>query len=551
MVVNDVAAWRASFCAKGVRAARRAMEMIRRNAGDPSAQARNCYYLWQALNVCYDYAQAWQTVVECALEAHQEMLLTGRWAQWMDYLNMAIQASRRLADRRAETTLLLYLGRMQERCGEWNPARRHLEEAIALADGLGDRSARARALATLSDIERQAGHLDEAQRLAQQAIESLQGVDDAQALSEAYRGLGNVHFQRGRSKEAVAAYHTALEYAHACGDLHCLARIYHNLGTVCAQQGNTRSAAVEYDRALELFRQVGDMAGEALALSNIGLACQADRGYWRQAAETFRSAIAIAQKIGYYQGETTALSYLIDTLLKMGEVEQAEAAIEQLRAIYRRTDNTYGLAAIEHQTARVCLARNDARAALLHLQHARESPELSADCEDMALVETETGRAWAALGEWEKAESACKRALDLWAVASEWPGELDTWLALVELYRQTAAWEKLAGVLEAARALAAQVEREDALAVLDAAAGDALFAAGQIAAGCAAYLTALQRISASGENDRQAQCYQRLVAQARAQMAAQEQAGRPIEGRLAELAALIRAKQDRLATCPT
>lgn len=539
MVVSDVAAVRSSFCAKGVKAAQRALEMIRRHAGDATAQQRNCYYLWQALNVCYDYAQAWQTVVECALEAHQEMLLTGRWAQWMDYLKMAIQASRRLADRRTETILLLHLGRVQERCGEWSLARQHLEQAITLADGLGDRSARARALATLSDIERQAGHLDEAQRLVQQAIASLHGVNDAQALSEVYRGLGNVHLQRGQSEEAVVAYYTALEYAHACGDLHCLARIYHNLGTVCAQQGNTRRAAVEYDRALELFRQVGDMAGEALALSNIGLACQADRGYWRQATETFDQAIAIARKIGYYQGETTALGYLIDTLLKMEEVEQAEAAIEQLRAIYLRTNNIYGLAAIEHQTARVCLARNDARTALLHLQHARESPELSADCEDMALVETETGRAWAALGEWEKAESAYKQALELWAVASEWPGELDTWLALVELYRQTAAWEKLQGVLEAARALAAQVEREDALAVLDAAAGEALFAAGQIAAGCDAYLTALQRATESSQGDCQARCYQRIAAQARAQLAAQEQAGQPIAGRLAELAAWL------------
>ncbi len=515
---TQVQALRAHFCEKGIRAAQHALEMVRRHAGDPIAQERNCFYVRQAMEICYYYAQAWQVVVDCALEAHEEMLLTGRWAQWASYLELALDASRHLHDVHAEMRLLLHLGRMRERCGEWAVARTHFEQVTVLASQSHDRIAHGLALTALANMERQSGRLNQAQQWIARALELLADTDDARALSETYRGLGNLELQRGKHTEALRAYSKALEYAQAGQDLRCLASIYHNLGTMCAQQGESRGAAAQYDRALQLFRQVGDTVGEVMTLSNIGLACQADRGYWRQAIATFQQSIALAQQVGYYQGEVTALGYLVDTCLKLGEVHQAAAAIERLRALFTRTESAYDLAILERSEGLVCLACGEVEAALEHLQRARASPELADDWEEIAQIETALGRVYARLGDGEKAEAAYRQALAAWSNTAELPGELETWLDLVELERQQAAWEKLEEISKPARLLAQRIEREDALARLEIALGDIRFAAGCLEAGCEAYARAMRRVTSNGENDRQAQCGRYITEQVQAQI---------------------------------
>lgn len=539
MVVADVEALRTSFSQKCVLAAERALNQINRHAGETSALSHLCFYLWQAMDVCYHYAKAWQVVVDCALEAHEQMLRAGRWARWKDFLEMALSSSRNLGDKQAEMTLLLYLGCMQERCGEWSLARTRLEQVVALADQLGDRSTWGRALTSLANLERQAGQMEEAQQKITQALEVFEGTDDISGLSEAYRVLGNLYLRQGNNANALITYFEALKHAEASGDLGSLASIYHNLGTICAQQGDSAGAASYYHQALDLFQQAADPAGEALTLSNIGLACQADRGYWRPAIETFRQAAALAAQSGYFQGETGALGYLVDILLKLGEVDQAVAAIEQLRDLYAAANSAYGRAIVEHYGGKVCLARGDAETALTHWQRAQEYPELRSDPEDMAQAETGKGRAYALLGRWQEAETAFRQALDQWATTTEWPGELETWLSLAELYRQMDAWEKWELVWEQTRSLARRIERQDAMAQLDAALGDAHLAASQTKAGCDAYETALRRLAQVEENDRLEWCYQLIVEQARAQVDALERAGRESD------AAALRASLQR------
>ncbi len=514
MVVSEVEALRASFAQKGIVAARRALAMVRANAGNPAAQERSCFYLWQAMDICYLYAQAWQVVVDCALQAHGEMLRTGRWARWIGYLEMAITASRQLADKQAETTLLLYLARMQEMCGEWSTARSRLHEAVALANQTGDHNARGRALTHLSDLERQAGHLEEAEKQITLARQALEGSGDIHALSELYRNVGNLTFQRSKIPQALEFYAQALEYAKAAGNLRCMAAIYHNRGNLCAQQGDTRGAATQYHLALELFRQIEDVAGEAMTLSNIGLACQVDRGYWRQAVDMYNQVLTISEKAGYYQGQITAHSYLVDVFMKLGEVKPLAATVERLQVLFTKANDEHGLACLEHCKGILYLAQEEPETALVHLWSAQQSPQLASDPDEVAAVETNIGRAYAALGRYTEAEAAFKRAFALWALCTEWPGELETHVSQVELYRQMGDWDKFEPALEAARSLAQRIGREDALALLEAAAAQAHLAAGQIKAGCLAFEKALQNLAGYGENDRQAQYYWQVAGRA-------------------------------------
>jgi len=283
---------------------------------------------------------------------------------------------------------------------------------------------------------------------------------------------------------------------------------------------------VQYHHALELFRQVGDQSGEAVAMLNIGLACQADRGYWQQAADSYHEVVALSDKAGYYHGQAIALCNLIDVLLKLGKVQQASAQVEQLHNLYARTNNAYGQAVVEHDRGTVCLAQGDAETALIHFQRAKEISDWATDAEEMAPAETNIGRAYTMLGQWEEAEAAYQRALDLWVTFTELPGELETWLSLVELYRQMKAWGKLESTLKTARELAQRIERDDALALLNAALADAHFAADEVQAGCEAYATALRDLAKPGENDRKADYLQRVILQAQAQVTGLQAVGR-------------------------
>ncbi len=539
MVVANVKALRSTFCQKGVLAAERAMDKIRHHAGEPSQLTHVCFYLWQAMDVCYHYAEAWQVVVDCALEAHEQMLRAGRWSRWKEFLEMALSSSRKLADQESEMTLLLYLGLMHERCGEWPSARRRLEKVVVLAEELDECSPCGQALAALANLERQAGQMDKAQQQVDRALEVLQGSDDVYGLSEAYRVLGNLYLQQGDNAHALVTYFDALKYAEASEDPGSQASIYHNLGTICAQQGDSGGAASYYHQALALFRQAQDRTGEALTLSNIGLACQADRGYWRRSVGTFRQAINLAESSGYFQAETGALGYLIDILLRLGQIERAAAAVGRLRALYDATNSAYGLATVAYNSGLVSLARGDVQTALDCLERALTSPEFVSDPGDLAQAETARGRALTALGRWQEAETAYKRALAQWSTIVEWPGELETWLGLVELYRRMGAWTEWETAWEQTRSLARRIEREDALAWLDGTLGDARFAAGRVQAGCDAYLSALGRLADAEENARSQRCYRQIVERAREHVALWQAEGRD------EDAAALRAALER------
>jgi DNA-binding SARP family transcriptional activator/DNA-binding XRE family transcriptional regulator len=139
----------------------------------------------------------------------------------------------------------------------------------------------------------------------------------------------------------------------------------------------------------------------------------ARRGHWDEWAAAQRTALAAARRLGNRPAEALAHRYLGESLINLGQCEEALTHLRQALNRYQRLGDKSGQGCCHFGLARVCGQRHDHAQAL---RHARQALRLYRSCGDRAeeaYALNAIGWYWAWIGNQRLARAYCQQALGL------------------------------------------------------------------------------------------------------------------------------------------
>jgi DNA-binding SARP family transcriptional activator len=215
----------------------------------------------------------------------------GQCCHWLELIHIdeiAIDATRRLGDEKAESTVHLGLGVAYTYLGRFDDAHRHY--------------------AHIGELLRDSRH------------------DDA-LLAHGYLNHSVTFARQGRYEHALDHAQLAMDLFRSLGHRPGQAKSLNTIGWYQAQLGRPRQAAANCRRALILSRSVADRVTEALTWDSLGYA-QYCLGRHGQAVACYRRSIALLRDLGDHTRIVGVLHHLGDAQLAAGD---SEAAIRSWR----------------------------------------------------------------------------------------------------------------------------------------------------------------------------------------------------------------------------
>ena len=291
----------------------------------------------RAANLCNDYPGAGAYVL--ALRLHARV-----WIQWLE---AAVAAARRLEDRRAEGNHLGSLGLAYANLGEVRRAIEYYEQCLGIHRQIGDRHGEGNALGNLGNAYADLGEVRRAIQYFEQQLAITREIVDRRGEGNALGNLGVAYANLGDVRRAIQYYEQHLAITRQIGDRRGEGNALGNLGNAYADLGDMRRAIEYYEQCLDIHREIGDRRGEGNALGNLGNA-HYRLGDVRRAIEYYEQALVIDREIGDRRGEGNTLGNLGVAYADLREVRRAIECYEQALMIareigYRRGEgNTLG-----------------------------------------------------------------------------------------------------------------------------------------------------------------------------------------------------------------
>jgi tetratricopeptide (TPR) repeat protein len=255
----------------------------------------------------------------------------------------------------------LALGRPQEAV--------YSRQAIAIWEELGDLERLARALNNLGGYAYMDGRWDEALELAERARDTCRKIGDETQATIASLNIAEVRSDQGRFEEAEPALRELVELRRATGIPLELAEAASVLGRHAARVGSFDEARSLLEEARDVYAAEGDevdlLTTDARLIECLVLEQRAEDALARAAAALQRAE------------ETTGVSVLGSTLhrlrgwafMQMGELGEAEKALEEGLRLARLDDENFGIRSADYEVAltleavaRLCALRGEAAA---------------------------------------------------------------------------------------------------------------------------------------------------------------------------------------------
>jgi DNA-binding SARP family transcriptional activator len=223
------------------------------------------------------------------------------WADCIATHHIALDAARRIGDRKAEAWVLNNLGmafgdqRMDEAIGCF-------EQALAIRREIGDRRGEAQAANNLAYTYQNLRRFEEAVGPLLHALDVQRQVGHRYGEASTLCNLGEVYLELGRVADAIGCTQDALTIAREIGSRRVEAYAKYNLGRAYLGLGRDHEAVGFHQEALAMHRAVGNRHGEAQGLKHLGSA-QRHAGRLGDARESWVRAQSIFRDLGDYGEE--------------------------------------------------------------------------------------------------------------------------------------------------------------------------------------------------------------------------------------------------------
>ena len=199
----------------------------------------------------------------------------GHWRDWRDSQTMALDASRRLSDKRAQALSHSLLGSAFVHLSNYDHAHTHLQHALDIFGELNDNAGQAYAHHSLLPMLERQGLYRDALQHSQQALSLFKAAGQDIGRARALNAVGWFHAQLGDYAQALASCQEALDLQREIGDRFGQAETYDSLGYAHSHLGHQQEATTCYQQAINTYDELGDRYNVADTLVALGDANQA------------------------------------------------------------------------------------------------------------------------------------------------------------------------------------------------------------------------------------------------------------------------------------
>jgi len=246
---------------------------------------------------------------------------------------------------------------------------------------------------------------EEAERLFRQVLEEAE--DDQPRRAAALEGLGELAFRSGQEGEAIELLEQALELLGEAG----LERraLVDTLGRALAFSGAVEAAVALFERALQAAEAREDAVG-AMLLRIVLSAALSDAGRLHDAEQILTEALVHADELSDPQARVRLYWAQCRLHLLKGRADLAERYGLRVLELVQASEDAYHLGLGYRLMAAIKLDQGKPEEALELLERAREAVGASANEAEEATIRLNEARAYALLGERERAAAMAMEA---------------------------------------------------------------------------------------------------------------------------------------------
>jgi len=259
---------------------------------------------WDWMSRAGDPAAArWLSDFDGVMSLILALRLTPR--QRIPFLEVALDAARRLGDKQDEGIHLGHLGVRYADLGDLKRAIGFYEQALAIVRETGDRRSEGTALGNLGLAYADLGDPKRAIGFYEQALVIDREIGDRRGEGNALGNLGIAYKDLGDPKRAIGFYEQQLVITREIGDRRGEGNALGNLGIAYKNLGDPKRAIRFYEQRLEIAREIGDRTGEAKASWNFGLLYE-QQGDFARAADLMQVCVDYERSVGHPDAEKHA-----------------------------------------------------------------------------------------------------------------------------------------------------------------------------------------------------------------------------------------------------
>jgi class 3 adenylate cyclase/tetratricopeptide (TPR) repeat protein len=237
--------------------------------------------------------------------------------------------------------LLVDIGWIHTRLGDFDRARNLLEEAVGLFPAVADPEGEAAALSTLSAAISPLGNCARVRELRERALALRRRLGDRLEVASALLAVALARDFCGDTPGGGEAYREALLLARSLESPPMMARALTLHAYHLRDLGRTGDALADLDKALEIHRTLGDRHALETTLSAIG-ELRTQRGDLDVAEAAIGESTQICREMGDAEGEAFALMAQAEILRRRRRPDEAVAILASCLPRFRESRNTRG-----------------------------------------------------------------------------------------------------------------------------------------------------------------------------------------------------------------
>lgn len=242
--------------------------------------------------------------------------------------------------------------------GYLDEAIENLKSSIEIKKELSDQLGLSISLNTLAGLYRKKGDLDKALRAYQDTLEIKKEIIDEKGKIMTLTSISQIYIEKKQFDKAIEVLEECANFERKIKNLSGLAMVLNNLGIIYRKQEKFDKAIEVFGESAKLKQQLGDVTGLSKTYHQLGitlrekkdliaalryfeLSIKVDKGqklsivyteiaktFLKQgkiteAAIKFRESFEIEEKLKFVSGLETVLPDLVETLIKLGQKQEA------------------------------------------------------------------------------------------------------------------------------------------------------------------------------------------------------------------------------------
>lgn len=268
--------------------------------------------------------------------------MLGRSGDWKGAIALG-ERSLALADKtgyhEGRADALLSTGFFAFEGGQWKAAIDRLKKALAIASGHGNEVQRARILGNLAIMYNARGRAEQAIDLYQQSIETFDRLDQPLDVVRGLSNLGFSYYTLGAHDKALQCYRDALERLGNVGDVRERGLLYLHIAEASLAQGDLSTAREHCTLAARRFARLGFDLGVA-DVDRVYSGIAQREGRWKVAERYLREALAVYEEHGDQLNIAETHGELSRLLETRGAAEEAEEELSRSRLLFEQLYET-------------------------------------------------------------------------------------------------------------------------------------------------------------------------------------------------------------------